>query len=352
MDVELSEFDLRYSSLRICERGRESRLIASLAATGQHAPVIVLRAMPPAVSGSYVLLDGYKRERCAKRLGWAALSALCWDLEELDALIFCGLLRGSEKESALEQGWLLRELQERFGLGLEELGRRFGRSPSWVSRRLGLIKELPGQIQEGVRQGQIVPHGAMKYLVPLARANRKDCVRLYDGISAHGLSSRQMGRLYNAYISGNDRTRELILKDPVLYLKVEEEAEIPPQKKRTPAEELIADLRVLGGVSRRADHRLRGGVGTSLSRDQRDISRRLMTRAQADFDGLIMTWRKEGGDAGRERAQGDPQTEGSGERDPRDREGAEGLPEGGARHSAEGDACRARDLEGGEGGAL
>src|ERR1019366_7779888 len=46
-------------------------------------------------------------------------------------------------DSAIEQGWLLREMGARFGLGREELARRFDRTPSWVSRRLALVGELP-----------------------------------------------------------------------------------------------------------------------------------------------------------------------------------------------------------------
>ena len=37
-------------------------------------------------------------------------------------------LRLSEHETALEVGWLLAELEQRFGYGLDELARRFDRS--------------------------------------------------------------------------------------------------------------------------------------------------------------------------------------------------------------------------------
>jgi len=47
-----------------------------------------------------------------------------------------------EQETALEQGWLLAELEQHFGYGLEELARRFDRSVSWVSRRLALVEPV------------------------------------------------------------------------------------------------------------------------------------------------------------------------------------------------------------------
>jgi hypothetical protein len=69
----------------------------------------------------------------------------------------------------LEVGWLLEELEQRFGYSLEELARRFDRSVSWVSRRLALVELLPDGIQQQVREGQIAAQVAMKFLVPVAR---------------------------------------------------------------------------------------------------------------------------------------------------------------------------------------
>ena len=65
---------------------------------------------------------------------------------------------------------------DRFGLGQEELGRRFDKSKSWVSRRLSLVADLPTAIQDSVRQGKLGAHAAMKYFVPLARANEEVAV--------------------------------------------------------------------------------------------------------------------------------------------------------------------------------
>jgi hypothetical protein len=80
----------------------------------------------------------------------------------------------SPQESALEQGWLLSELEQRFGYSLDELARRFDRSSSWVSRRLALVELLPGAVQRRVREGSITAQIAMKYLVPVARVRRRN----------------------------------------------------------------------------------------------------------------------------------------------------------------------------------
>jgi ParB family transcriptional regulator, chromosome partitioning protein len=60
------------------------------------------------------------------------------------------------------------------------LAQRFDRTVSWVSRRLSLVRTLPEAIQQHVHDGHLVAHAAMKYLVPLARANAGDCLRFTE----------------------------------------------------------------------------------------------------------------------------------------------------------------------------
>ena len=55
-----------------------------------------------------------------------------------------------------------------FGSSHQELAIRFGRSRSWVSRRLALAGELPRIAVDAVRKGAVCAHAAMKYLSPVA----------------------------------------------------------------------------------------------------------------------------------------------------------------------------------------
>jgi hypothetical protein len=76
-------------------------------------------------------------------------------MSEAAAVLLDRSLRLAEHETALEVGWLLQELEQRFNYSLEELARRFDRSVSWVSRRLALVELLPEAIQQQVREGKI-----------------------------------------------------------------------------------------------------------------------------------------------------------------------------------------------------
>jgi hypothetical protein len=88
-------------------------------------------------------------------------------------------------------GWLLVELEQRFGCGLDEPARRFDRSVSWVSRRLALVEVLPEAIQQQVREGKIPAQVALKFLVPVARQSLRDCQRMAAILAQHHCDTRE-----------------------------------------------------------------------------------------------------------------------------------------------------------------
>jgi ParB/RepB/Spo0J family partition protein len=257
---------------------------------GQQTPVVVVSPEQP---GRYVLVDGYKRVRALSRLRCDVVRALQWDLPEADALVVERLMRESASDGPIEQGWLLVELRDRFGLSVEELGRRFDKSSSWVSRRLALVTELPKEIQKQVRQGKLGAHAAMKYLVPLARANTDVALRLSDVIAPLALSTRQIAELYAALLGGSDKTQQLVLSDPSLFLRAQQEARAKKDKEKKTAELLLADLGALGGIARRVYGRLRKGIAAELLPEERDQVARCFRQAQADTERLFSAFTEE-----------------------------------------------------------
>ncbi len=269
MNLELQQLDLRYEKLRTRKPEAERKLVASLAEIGQQAPVVVVRGEAPE---RFVLVDGYKRVRALRRLGQDLVAVTCWDLSEAEALVLDRLMRTGEGATALEQGWLLHELTVRFDLALEDLGRRFARSASWVSRRLALVEELPATIQAHVQRGELPAHAAMKHLVPLARANPEACERLVAAIAGKGLTNRQIGQLYAVWRDGLPAIRERVLTAPLLLLKARHAlGTVPEDEGRL----LMDDLDMLAAVARRARRRLRQGVGRRLLPPERQEVQRL-----------------------------------------------------------------------------
>ncbi len=208
------------------------------------------------------------------------------------------VLRAGDADSALEQGWLLRELCDRFGLAREELARRFDRTPSWVSRRLALITDLPKSVQEHVRSGAIGGHAAMKHLVPLARANAGDCARLADAIAPARPTSRQMAELYAAYVAAGVGGRELVVTQPLMVLRARAEAKRERAEDKRPVELLLEDLRIVSAVARRARQRTQRGVLDDAEVGERDEAARACRDAHAEVESLKRTCDKELSHAG------------------------------------------------------
>jgi ParB family chromosome partitioning protein len=302
VELEFHQLALRYERLKVVRPEPERRLLVSLAEVGQQVPIVVVQE---ATDGSFVVIDGYKRVRALRRLGRDIVAAGCWPGEEAEALIATRLMQTAEPETALEQSWLLAELHERFGLSLEELARRFGHSVSWVSRRLALTHELPEAIQERVRRGEMGAHGAAKYLVPLARANRQVCLELVEAIGAARLSSRDLGILYTAYQSGNWMTRQRLLEAPLIFLKSYKEAQTAPSVEPDPSDSLLTDLEILSSTARRAHRRLRAGVLRNLPEKDRQDLAGLLDQSRREMERLAEHFHQEMGHAGSEHPNGD-----------------------------------------------
>jgi ParB family chromosome partitioning protein len=252
MEVEFHQLERRLGHLRVRSPQRQRRLLASLAEAGQQTPIVVVVAQEP---NRYLVIDGYKRMAALEQLGRDTVEAVVWPMSEAEALVLERSLRLSEQETALEQGWLLAEIEQRFGWGLEELGRRFDRDVSWVSRRLALVEILPQSIQQHVREGKIAAHVAMKVLVPMARASIEDCEQMAAALAAHRWSTREAGELYAAWRDGSRALRQRLLRQPELFLRSRRELKESPPADAASAG-LLRELEIASAVIRRAGQRL------------------------------------------------------------------------------------------------
>jgi ParB family chromosome partitioning protein len=289
MELELRRLELRYAGLRVMEKKRQARLVASLAEVGQQNPVLVVGGE----GDRYVLIDGYRRVGALKELARDTVKAMVLPLGEVEALCWIHTLERSRECCVLEEAWFLRELASTHGLSQGEIAVRMGRTKSWVSRRLGLVQVLPEAVQDLVRRGRVCAHAAAKYLVPLARANRTTCEVLAGKIQGCGLSDRDVGRLYQGLraTKGEERTR--VLEQPLLYLKAA--AEVSPEKTCSSPEErtVLRDLEVLGGICRRVRRRVRE-QGYPLV----PPARRAWERTRLEFEALRETLEEEEPHAG------------------------------------------------------
>jgi ParB-like chromosome segregation protein Spo0J len=186
------------------------------------------------------------------------VKATALELSEAHALLLAFRLERNRARSVIEEAWLLRELVNTHATPQNELAALLGRSASWVSRRLALVEVLPEVAEQAVRRGVLPAQAAMKYLVPLARANRGQCEGLVTNLESRRLSVREMARLYAAWRAGNAAQREAIVAHPLLYLEMEEKLPESPLDPATEREQrLVRDLGALSGLCRRTRQALK-----------------------------------------------------------------------------------------------
>lgn len=254
MDLELHQLDRKYERMKLRDRREESRLFSSLEQEGQRNPVVVV---PSGDVGRYVLVDGFRRVRALERLGRDTVSALVWEEGEMEALVTAHHLHCSRGKSPLEEAYLVRVLCDEHGLSQSEIARHLGHTQSWVSRRLGLVRDLPEWLQDLVCSGELSCQAAMRCLLPMARAIRQDAEELGRNLCGTNLSTRQVKTLYQAWQQGNERARDLVVRQPVLALRtLDLTSEAEWRRPETEAEALMQDLDKVLSLSRRASRLL------------------------------------------------------------------------------------------------
>jgi ParB family chromosome partitioning protein len=297
LDLEIRLLDLRYADLRMRDRDRESRLAAEIARDDQRSPVLVVES-----AGRPVLIDGFARVHALRKLGRDTVRAVTLSMGEAEALVLRHRLAAAGTATALEEGWLLRELADTHGKSQQELATELHRSPSWVSRRLALVNVLPDTVQDAVRKGRVSSHAAEKHLVVLARANRRHCERLVEQLGTHRLTVREAQRLVVAWKAGDATTRERIVEQPLLFLKTE--LALGDDVDRGDVS-LLDDLEAVAGSCRRARKHVRGGAVGQLAH-RRDALVRAWTESSLAFAGLVDLLHEEGIDAERGSPHDDP----------------------------------------------
>lgn len=206
-DLLLEEIGESYGNLRLVNPRAEKQIQASLERYGQMSPVVVC----PGVSGGYELLDGFKRQRASRGLGWDKLRARVLELgvRAAKAAVLC-LNWVTRSVSDLEEGWVVHTLCREDGLTQVEVGQLLGRGNSWVSRRLSLVERLSDEVQSQLRLGLISGTVGRE----LARLPRGKQELLLAVVTEHGLGSREVAGLVDLLREAHPAAQEKLLQSP------------------------------------------------------------------------------------------------------------------------------------------
>ena len=198
--VELATLDLRYESYRMRNPAAEARLLASIAERGIEEALEGVDA-----AGTSILLNGFKRYRCAAKL--RLQMAPYASLGEDEAAAIVALLRVSNDHSLtiLEQARFLEELRERNAMSVADIAGRLSRSKSWVSMWLGLMAEMSAVVREKLFSGGFPVYPYMYALRQFIRMNgvqKQDIEDFVVALAGKKLSVREIEQLARGYFRG------------------------------------------------------------------------------------------------------------------------------------------------------
>jgi len=146
--VELSSLDLRYEGYRLRDDAREARLMASIAQRGIEEPLEGVDTP----EGRF-LLNGFKRYRCANKLGIHCVPYLSLGQEEATGIVNLMRVSSATALGILEQARFLVDLLTLHGLSVAEVAETLSRSKGWVSMRRGLLEGMGEPIQQILFRG-------------------------------------------------------------------------------------------------------------------------------------------------------------------------------------------------------
>jgi hypothetical protein len=250
VEAELNTFDLRYEGYRMKNPALEGRLLASITERGIEEPLEGVD-----VEGRRILLNGFKRHRCAVKL---ALSTVPYtSLGDDTATGIIAVLRISNHRSLgiLEEARFIEDLRALHRMSVADIAETLSRSKAWVSMRLGLLKEIGERIREKIFSGAFPVYSYMYTLRQFMRMNgagHEEVEAFVGAVAGKKLSVREIEQLAHGYFRGPEWFRKEV-QEGHFALALEQMKLVPDAPDGTNGFErvLLSDLGIVGKYMQR-----------------------------------------------------------------------------------------------------
>jgi len=199
--VEVSSIDLRYQECRLKNLNDEKHLLQRILENGIQDPL-----QGVGNGDNKILLNGFKRLRCAKKLGINIVPYSSLSDDEAAGILQLLRTTNSQSLTILEQAKLITELKHVYGLGNADIAHSLEKSKGWVSMRTGLLEQMSSYVIGQIMKGAFPAYSYMYTLRPFMRMNAfsaDEMDKFIQSVSGKALSTRNIETLAHAYFRGS-----------------------------------------------------------------------------------------------------------------------------------------------------
>jgi ParB/RepB/Spo0J family partition protein len=241
--VRLDALGEGFSYLRLCSDEALREMELSLKRHGQLTPVVAWRR-----ERGFDVIDGLKRLRSARALGWDTLNTQTWEGDLTHARLMVWRCNQARGVTELEEGWLVKALYREDGLTQPQIARLVGRHKTWVNRRLMLVEGLTDGVQADIRLG-LISATAAREVARLPRGNQDVVGQM---VCREGMTTRQTSSLVDALLLHPNKDEQ----QGILEQVKEGLLPNPRRREKTPSQWLLADIEAVTRISTRLRTRL------------------------------------------------------------------------------------------------
>jgi len=214
-NVEVMSLDLRYESYRLRHEGSEKALLCSISDYGIREPLEGVDK-----ECGRILLNGFKRLRCARKLGIEIVPYTSLGADEVMGIIQLLRISNARGLNILEQAKLIDDLRRVHKMSVLEIATSLERSKAWVSMRLGIIEKMSDCVRQKIFEGKFPVYS---YMYTLTQFIRMNCARaeeideFVNSVAGKNLSIRDIERLAYGYFRGPSDFREQVRGGNILW---------------------------------------------------------------------------------------------------------------------------------------
>jgi hypothetical protein len=215
--IEISDLDLRYENSRMRSCVQEQHLLTSICNKGIEEPLLGIVT----AKNEKILLDGFKRMRCARKLNIKIVPFSSLSENESDGIIHFIKISNSKSLNMVEQAILVHDLYTKHKMTILQISERLDKSPGWTSMRLTVFREISPKALVEIISGKFPLYSymyTMQQFMRMKLANKKEADEFIGAVSGKGFSVREIETLANCFFRGGDETKEQIKAGDITLL--------------------------------------------------------------------------------------------------------------------------------------